>query len=42
MKLLFDEDAGKGDASGKLHAMNKEKTELLFSDINTMPQKQQD
>jgi hypothetical protein len=40
MRLLFDEDAGKGDESGKLYALNKEKTELLFSDIDKMPQKQ--
>ena len=40
MRLLFDENAGKGDGSGKLYAMNKEKTDLLFSDIDKMPQKQ--
>jgi hypothetical protein len=41
MRLLFDEDAGKGNGStGMLYAMNKDKTKLLFSDINKMPQKQ--
>lgn len=40
MRLLFDKDAGKDNGSGKLYAMNKEKTELLFSDIDKMPQKQ--
>jgi hypothetical protein len=41
MRLLFDKDAGKENgSSGMLYAMNKEKTKLLFSDINKMPQKQ--
>ena len=40
MRLLFEEEAGSGDGSGKLYAMNKEKTDLIFSDIDKMPQKQ--
>lgn len=42
MRLLFDEDAGKGYGlrSGKLYALNKDR-ELVFSNIDRMPQKQQ-
>jgi hypothetical protein len=40
MRLLFDKYAGSGDGSGKLYAMNKDKTDLVFSDIDKMPQKQ--
>ncbi len=38
MRLLFDDEAGKGDGSGKLYAMKD--GELVFSDIDRMPQKQ--
>jgi NAD(P)-dependent dehydrogenase (short-subunit alcohol dehydrogenase family) len=38
MRLLFDNEAGKGDGSGKLYAMKDGK--LVFSDIDKMPQKQ--
>ena len=38
MQLLFD-DIASGDESGKLYALNKER-ELVFSDIDKMPQKQ--
>lgn len=38
MRLLFDDEAGKGDGSGKLYAMKD--GELVFSDIDKMPQKQ--
>lgn len=38
MRLLFDDEAGKGNGSGKLYAMKDGK--LLFSDIDKMPQKQ--
>mmetsp|Transcript_28317 Transcript_28317/g.48151 ORF Transcript_28317/g.48151 Transcript_28317/m.48151 type:complete len:343 (-) Transcript_28317:1228-2256(-) len=39
MRLLFDDEAGKGeDGSGKLYAMKDGK--LVFSDIDKMPQKQ--
>jgi hypothetical protein len=41
MRLLFDIEAGKGKGSGKLYAMNKDKTELVFCAIDKMPQKQQ-
>ena len=42
IRLLFsDDDVGKGeDGSGKLFALNKER-ELVFSDIDKMPQKQE-
>ncbi|KAL3785659.1 hypothetical protein HJC23_008707 [Cyclotella cryptica] len=40
MRLLFDKDAGKGEGSGKLYALSKDRTKLVFSDINKMPQKQ--
>lgn len=40
MRLLFDKDAGKGERSGKLYALSKDRAELVFSDINKMPQKQ--
>lgn len=38
MRLLFDDEAGKGDGAGKLYAMKDGK--LVFSDIDKMPQKQ--
>ena len=38
MQLLFN-DIAKGEESGKLYALNKER-ELVFSDIDKMPQKQ--
>lgn len=38
MRLLFDDNFGKGEGSGKLYALTKER-ELVFSDINKMPQK---
>ena len=38
MQLLFN-DIATGDESGKLYALNKER-ELVFSDIDKMPQKQ--
>ncbi|KAL7554467.1 hypothetical protein ACHAWF_017923 [Thalassiosira exigua] len=40
MRLLF-EDVGRGEGSGKLYALTKER-ELVFSDIDKMPQKQYD
>lgn len=41
MQLLFDDDFGKGEGkSGKLYALNKAR-ELVFSDIDIMPQKQE-
>ena len=40
MRLLFDDDdVGKGEGNGKLYALDKER-QLVFSDINQMPQKQ--
>mmetsp|Transcript_24786 Transcript_24786/g.34959 ORF Transcript_24786/g.34959 Transcript_24786/m.34959 type:complete len:338 (-) Transcript_24786:219-1232(-) len=39
MRLLFDSNAGSGDTSGQFYAMSKDKTELLHSDINKMPNK---
>ena len=44
MQLLFDDSnneigKGYGEGSGKLYALNKDR-ELVFSDIDTMPQKQ--
>ncbi|KAL9187361.1 hypothetical protein ACHAXT_001464 [Thalassiosira profunda] len=38
MRLLF-EDVGKGEGSGRLYALDKERA-LVHSDIDTMPQKQ--
>jgi NAD(P)-dependent dehydrogenase (short-subunit alcohol dehydrogenase family) len=41
MRLLFDDAVGKGEeGSGKLYALNKDR-ELVFSDIDKMPQKQE-
>lgn len=39
MRLLFDSEAGRGDDSGRFYAMSKDKTELLHSDIDKMPNK---
>ena len=39
MRLLFDDEAGKGSESGMFYAMSKDKSELLHSDIDTMPNK---
>ena len=39
MRLLFDDDVGSGGMSGQFYAMSKDKTELLHSDINKMPNK---
>ena len=39
MRLLFDDDVGKGAGNGKLYALDKER-QLVFSDIDKMPQKQ--
>eukprot|EP00815_Leptocylindrus_aporus_P011616 CAMPEP_0116061836 /NCGR_PEP_ID=MMETSP0322-20121206/7327_1 /TAXON_ID=163516 /ORGANISM="Leptocylindrus danicus var. apora, Strain B651" /LENGTH=341 /DNA_ID=CAMNT_0003546881 /DNA_START=84 /DNA_END=1109 /DNA_ORIENTATION=- len=37
MRLLFEEGAGKSDASGEFYAMNKEKTNLVHSAIDVKP-----
>lgn len=39
MRLLFDDDAGKGSERGSFFAMSKDKSELLRSDIDKMPNK---
>ncbi|GFH61810.1 hypothetical protein CTEN210_18286 [Chaetoceros tenuissimus] len=39
MRLLFD-DVGKGSESGKFYAMNKAKTELVFSEIDKQPEQE--
>ena len=39
MRLLFDDTAGKGHMSGRFYAMSKDKTELLSSSIDKMPNK---
>lgn len=39
MRLLFDENAGKGDTSGRFYAMSKDKTQLMDSNIDKMPNK---
>lgn len=39
MRLLFDDDAGKGSERGMFFAMSKDKSELLHSDIDKMPNK---
>ena len=39
MRLLFDDSAGKGSGSGMFYAMSKDKSELLHSDIDKMPNK---
>ena len=39
MRLLFDGKAGKGSESGMFYAMSKDKSELLHSDIDKMPNK---
>lgn len=39
MRLLFDDTAGSGEASGRFYAMSKDKTKLVHSSIDKQPEK---